>query len=115
MAVAQRSGDVWNILRAVRTEFKRYATTVGTVTRQLNTAAGSVAEFGKRTDMMDRALRNVETMPDDGGAAKLLGLEEKAPVAETATDALISAFIPESPTPIIVSSAVPNEENGVRD
>lgn len=115
MAVAQRSGDVWNILRAVRTEFKRYASTVGTVTRQLNTAAGSVAELGKRTDMMDRALRNVETMPDDGSAAKLLGLEEKALVAETATDALISAFIPESPTPIIVSSAVPNDENGVRD
>jgi DNA recombination protein RmuC len=115
MAVAQRSGDVWNILRAVRTEFKRYTVTVGTVTRQLNTAAGSVAELGKRTDMMDRALRNVETMPDDGSAAKLLGLEQKIPAAESEADMLISAFVPESPTPIIVSDTAIDKENGARD
>jgi hypothetical protein len=115
MAVAQRSGDVWNILRAVRTEFKRYGDTVGKVARQLNTAAGSVVELGKRTDMMDRALRNVETMPDDGGAAKLLGLEEKIPDGESEADMLISAFVPESPAPIIVSSAILDEENGARD
>ena len=76
MVIAERSGDVWKILSAVRTEFKRYNDTVGKVARQLNTAAGSVAELDKRSRMMDRALRDVAVMPDDGRAAKLLGLNE---------------------------------------
>ena len=112
MAVAQRSGDVWNILRAVRTEFKRYNDTVGKVTRQLNTAAGSVAELGKRTDMMDRALRNVETMPDDGSAAKLLGLEEKIPDGDSHAGTMIAAFVSETVAPIIVPDAIIDEERG---
>jgi DNA recombination protein RmuC len=78
MAIAQRSGDVWKILSAVRTEFKRYNDVVGKAARQLNSAAGSVAELGKRSEMMDRALKSVEIMPDDVSAAKLLGLSEPA-------------------------------------
>ena len=113
MAVAQRSGDVWNILRAVRTEFKRYNDTVGKVTRQLNTAAGSVAELGKRTDMMDRALRNVETMPDDGSAAKLLGLEERIPDGDSET--MIPAFVPEDVSTIFVPDAIIAEEKRIGD
>lgn len=79
MVIAERSGDVWKILSAVRTEFKRYNDTVGKVARQLNTAAGSVAELDKRSRLMDRALRNVELMPEDGSAARLLGLDETLP------------------------------------
>jgi DNA recombination protein RmuC len=115
MAIAQRSGDVWKILSAVRTEFKRYNDTVSKVAKQLNTAAGSVAELGRRSDMMDRALRNVETMPDDSSAAKVLGLEEKLPDADSEADMLISSIVLESVTPIIVSSAVIDDESGVRD
>src|SRR4051794_40636758 len=104
MAVAQRSGEVWKILSAIRTEFQRYNRTVGTVARQLNTAAGSVADLGKRTELMDRALRSVETMPDDGSAAKLLGLEERLPDDDPETEGLIPAFVVEAAAPIIVSN-----------
>lgn len=79
MVIAERSGDVWKILSAVRTEFKRYNDTVGKVARQLNTAAGSVAELDKRSRLMDRALRDVAVMPDDGSAARLLGLSDTLP------------------------------------
>jgi DNA recombination protein RmuC len=113
MAVAQRSGDVWNILRAVRTEFKRYNDTVGKVTRQLNTAAGSVIELGKRTELMDRALRNVETMPDDGSAAKLLGLEEK--MSDGDMETMIPGFGPEAITSIIVPDGIIDQERGLKD
>lgn len=78
MAIARQSGEVWKTLSAVRTEFQRYHKTIGVVARQLKTAAGSVDELGKRTDAMDRALKGVETMPDNGSAAKLLGLGEPA-------------------------------------
>lgn len=90
MVIAERSGDVWKILSAVRTEFKRYNDTVGRVAKQLNTAAGSVAELDKRSRMMDRALRDVAVMPDDGSAAKLLGLNETLP--DDGDDDLIKAI-----------------------
>jgi DNA recombination protein RmuC len=111
MAVAQRSGEVWNILRAVRTEFKRYNDTVGRVAKQLNTAAGSVADLGKRTEMMDRALRSVETLPDDGSAAKLLGLDEKL-VGEGEAGA-IPGFIPESAAPMFASDAMLDDDSAI--
>jgi DNA recombination protein RmuC len=75
MAIAQRSSEVWNILSAVRSEFKKYNETVGRVARQLKTASGSVEELDRRTRAMDRALKRVETLPEDGSAAKLLGLD----------------------------------------
>lgn len=106
MIIAQRTGDVWNTLRAVRTEFKRYNETVGKVARQLNTAAGSVADLGKRTEMMDRALRDVETMPDDGSAAKLLGLSENLREDDNETGEVASTLITESAAPIIVPEAL---------
>jgi DNA recombination protein RmuC len=115
MAIAQRSGDVWKILSAVRTEFKRYNDTVSKVAKQLNTAAGSVAELGKRSDMMDRALRSVETMPDDGSASRLLGLQEKIPDGDGETELLAIPFVPESTDPISVSDAIIAEERGSQD
>lgn len=75
MAIAQRSSEVWNILSAVRSEFKKYNETVGKVARQLKTASNSVEDLDRRTRAMDRALKQVETLPDDGSAAKLLGLD----------------------------------------
>jgi DNA recombination protein RmuC len=110
MAIAQRSGDVWKILSAVRSEFKRYNDTVTKVARQLNTAAGSVAELGKRTEMMDRALRNVETMPNDGSAAKLLGLEEELPDGTSEADILIPPMVPEAIAATIVSNAISEKD-----
>ena len=111
MAVAQRSGEVWNILRAVRTEFKRYNDTVGRVAKQLNTAAGSVADLGKRTEMMDRALRSVETLPDDGSAAKLLGLDERIPGDGEAAES-IPGFVPE-PAPVFASTAMLDDDSEI--
>jgi DNA recombination protein RmuC len=75
MAIAQRSSEVWNILSAVRTEFTRYNKVVAKVSNQLKTATGSVEELDRRTRAMDRALKRVETLPDEDASAKLLGLD----------------------------------------
>jgi DNA recombination protein RmuC len=106
MIIAQRTGDVWNILRAVRTQFKKYNDTVGRVAKQLNTAAGSVADLGKRAEMMDRALQDVETMPDDGSAAKMLGIPENIREDENETEDVASSLVSEAGAPIIVSEAM---------
>jgi DNA recombination protein RmuC len=89
MAIARQSGEVWKILSAVRAEFKKYNETVGKVAKQLKTAAGSVDELDRRTKAMDRALKTVETMPDNGSASKLLGLSEAADENETAQLAVV--------------------------
>jgi len=82
MAIARQSTEVWKVLSAVRTEFKKYNETVGKVTRQLNTAMGSVTELGRRTRQMDRALKSVETLPDDGTAQEILGLSSPAAMVD---------------------------------
>jgi DNA recombination protein RmuC len=100
VTIAQRSRDVWKILSAVRTEFKRYDKTVSDLARQLNTAASSVKNLGNRARLMDRALRDVETMPDNGSAAKLLGLEEG--LTEDTTEAeMPSSYLVETADTVI--------------
>ena len=65
--------------------------------------------------MMDRALRNVETMPDDGSAAKLLGLDEKISDGDSETGLMITTFVPESVAPIMVPDAIIAEEKRLGD
>ena len=89
MAIAQRSGEIWQTLGAVRTEFRRYNDAVDLVAKQLQTVSGSVQKLGTRTRAMDRALKNVETMPDEAAAAKLLGLD--IAVADLEADAELEA------------------------
>jgi DNA recombination protein RmuC len=90
MALAKQSSEVWKVLSAVRTEFGRYNDVVSKLGRQLNTAAGSVEEIGRRARAMDRKLREVDKLPDDGSAERLLGLTEEslAPAGEEDDEAL---------------------------
>jgi DNA recombination protein RmuC len=76
IALAQQSNEVWKVLSAVRTEFGKYNDVVVKLGKQLNTAAGSVEEIGKRARAMDRKLKEVERMPDEAEASRLLGFEE---------------------------------------
>ena len=76
LALAQKTSEVWRVLSAVRTEFGKYNKVVSALDRQLRTASNSVENLGKRTKAMDRKLRAVELLPNDGSAEKLLGLEE---------------------------------------
>ena len=86
MAVARQSSEVWRILSAVRTEFRKYNETVATVAKQLNTAAKTVDSLGTRTRAMDRALKNVEVLPDDGRAARMLGLDGEGGMGDEGAD-----------------------------
>ena len=74
IAIEQRSGEVWQVLGAIRGEFGRYNDVVARLAKQLSTAANSVDDLGKRTRIMNRKLADVVKLPDQE-AAKLLGLE----------------------------------------
>jgi DNA recombination protein RmuC len=73
LALQKRSGEVWQLLGAIKGEFDKYGDVVGSLARQLNAATNSVDNLGKRTRVMSRKLKGVETLCDDQAAADLLG------------------------------------------
>jgi len=83
LALQQRSGEVWQVLSAVRAEFANHGKVVETLKRQLNAAANTIDKLGTRTNAMNRKLREVEVLPA-GEAQDLLGLPapEDAETAE---------------------------------
>jgi DNA recombination protein RmuC len=73
LALQKRSSEVWQLLGAIKGEFDKYGDVVSSLARQLNAASNSVDSLGKRTRVMSRRLREVEGLPDQQAAEKLLG------------------------------------------
>lgn len=73
LAIQQRSGEVWKILGAVRTEFGKHGQVLKRLKDQLNAASNSVDALGTRTRAMNKQLRDVEALPT-GGTPDLLEL-----------------------------------------
>jgi DNA recombination protein RmuC len=74
LAIEKRSSEVWKVLGAVRGEFEKYNAAVEGLGRNLGTAANSVKELARRTRVMHRKLKDVETLPSPEATA-LLGLD----------------------------------------
>ena len=75
LALQKRSGEVWQLLSAVRTEFSTHGQVVEKLKNQLDTAARTIDTLGTRTNVMNRRLREVEMLPV-AEAQNLLGLAE---------------------------------------
>ncbi|MBQ9988328.1 MAG: DNA recombination protein RmuC [Clostridia bacterium] len=75
LAIQKRSGEVWKVLGAVRTEFDKFGTVLDQARKQLDTANRRLEELvGTRTRQIQRQLRSVASLPEDQSRA-LLGLE----------------------------------------
>jgi DNA recombination protein RmuC len=99
LALAKRSTEVWKVLTAVRSEFGRYNDVVSKLGNQLRTAAGSVERLSVRTRAMDRKLRTVEMLPDDGSAQRLLGLDNDAAINQDDEEAMMADLASEITAP----------------
>jgi len=75
LAIEKRSSEVWQVLGAVQTEFKKYNDVVERISKQLDSTATTVQKLGVRTRAMNRTLRNVEAVPDGVNSASLLGFD----------------------------------------
>ncbi len=74
LAVQQRSSEVWEVLKAVKTEFEKFEEHLAKVRKQLHTASSSLETLSStRTNAINRKLRNVETL-DDVEAQTILDL-----------------------------------------
>ncbi len=81
LAIQKRSGEVWQILGAVKTEFGKFGDTLEKVKKKLQEASNHMDQVDRRSRVMGRKLRDVEALPvtasaplldllegDDGGA-----------------------------------------------
>lgn len=71
LAIEKRSSEVWQLLRAVKTEFGKFGASLDDVRKSLETAATRLGKTEARTRVMLKNLKSVEALPVDE-AAKLL-------------------------------------------
>ena len=71
LAIQEQTDNVWNILRAVRTEFGKFGDVLDATKKKLESASNEIDNAGVRTRAIERKLRDVETLPEQQ-AEKLL-------------------------------------------
>lgn len=75
LAIEKRSGEVWQLLSAVKTEFGKFAGLLEATEKKLHAAAESIETASRKTRTIERKLRRVEAL-DEGKAARLLSGED---------------------------------------
>jgi DNA recombination protein RmuC len=74
LAIQERSSEVWQVLRAVKTEFEKYGEILDRVQKKLAEASTTIEGVAKSRRQIDRRLAGVETLPERE-AERLLGLD----------------------------------------
>lgn len=69
LAIQERSSEVWQVLRAVKTEFGKFGDALANVKKSLDSASHKIGQTESRTRVMLRSLKSVETMPEDQARA----------------------------------------------
>ncbi|MFT4194235.1 DNA recombination protein RmuC [Ottowia sp.] len=64
LALEKRSSEVWQVLGAVKTEFGKFGDVLARVKTQTQTVLNTLDAAQTRTNVMNRALRKVEALPD---------------------------------------------------
>ncbi len=63
LALEKRASDVWEVLGAVKTEFTKFGDSVSAVSKSLDAAKNNLDKLQTRSNVMTRALREVESLP----------------------------------------------------
>lgn len=78
LAIEQRSQEVWDTLRAVKSEFIKFGDMLDKAQKQLQTADKTLTEIvGRRTKAINRTLRGVEELTETN-ASLLMEMEDTA-------------------------------------
>ena len=65
LALEKRSSEVWQVLGAVKTEFGKFGDVLARVKTQTQTVLNTLDAAQTRSNVMHRALKNVEALPDE--------------------------------------------------
>ncbi len=71
LALEKRSSEVWQVLGAVKNEFGKFGDVLGKLRTQTQTVLNTLDQAQTRTNVMNRALRQVDALPSEQ-AARLL-------------------------------------------
>lgn len=78
LAIEQRSQEVWDTLRAVKSEFIKFGDLLDKAQKQIQTADKTLSEIvGRRTRAINRTLRGVEELTE-AGTPSLMALDDSA-------------------------------------
>lgn len=77
LALEKRSSEVWQVLGAVKTEFNRFGDVLDKTKKKLEEASNTIDAAQVRSRAMNRALRQVEALPE-AQAKTLLPLDKEA-------------------------------------
>ena len=70
LAIQKRSGEVWNVLGAVKTEFDKFADVLEATKRRLDQANDELDKLvGVRTRQIQSKLKSVTRLPEDKSAS----------------------------------------------
>ena len=76
LAIQKRSGEVWNVLGAVKTEFTKFEAVLQSAQRRLEQANNDLdALVGTRTRAIQRKLKDVQSLPEADSTFLLQSLE----------------------------------------
>ncbi len=64
LAVEKRSSEVWQLLRAVKTEFGKFGGMLEKAREQVDRASRTLGDYETRSRAIERKLRDVESMPE---------------------------------------------------
>lgn len=78
LALEKRSSEVWQVLGAVKTEFGKFGDVLARIRTQTQTVLNTLDQARTRTNVMNRALKNVEALPESQAQAVLPGQIEDA-------------------------------------
>ncbi len=73
LALEQRSAEVWEVLGAVKTEFDKFGKVLSRVKGQTQAMLNTIDQAQTRTKQMTRALKDVESLPDERAQLLLHG------------------------------------------
>ena len=71
LALEKRSSEVWQVLGAVKTEFTKFGDVLSKVKAQTQTVLNTLDHAQTRSNVMHRALRQVEALPEPAAASLL--------------------------------------------
>ncbi len=71
LALQKRSSEVWQVLGAVKTEFGKFGDVLARIRNQTQTVLNTLDQAQTRTNVMNRALKQVQALPADETQALL--------------------------------------------
>lgn len=75
LALEKRSSEVWQVLGAVKTEFGKFGDVLSRVRTQTQTVLNTLDQAQTRTNVMNRALRQVDALPEEQAQSLLPGTD----------------------------------------